>query len=94
MALTYQYRYVHVYDLNQTNSTGLGYWVAEYSADSGTTWRNIDARVSRYQSELEAKQALGFITGVTGSTDDSNFVTQVTSKLLGSQSTATTWTGA
>jgi len=92
MALTFQYRYVHTYAKNLTDDSGLGYWEAQYSPDSGTTWLNIDANIPHFQSLLEVKQALQFITGPLSAEDDSSFVTQVTNKTLGSAYTATTFT--
>lgn len=87
MSLAYAYRYTHVYSLNQTNSTGLGYWVASYSTDGGTTFNNIDPRIPYFQSELEVKQALQNITGPASATDDSSFVAEVVAKRLGSTNT-------
>ena len=85
---TWNYRTRHVYPKNLTDSTGLGYWIAEYSSDGGTVFNNVDPNIPYFQSLKEAQQILNNVI-----VSESTFITQVAANLSGSASTATAFTG-
>lgn len=84
--MIYSYRIKNVVPYNSKVTDATGYFVAEFSKDSGTTWAPVFSHP--FQSLVEAKQALGKIVA-----NETNFQKKVLAGKFVPSVTLTSYTG-